>query len=179
MKTRVVPAILAMLALVVPATAVAQKKAAPPAPPKWTVSCAGATLAARDKGAKVPYEAIEVKRFVIKVDVGAKSCSVDSVEATFVQGKAAPVALADPDAKCILNVTSKGRVFLDGRALLKGNKVPSTPIVTVNYEVREEPPAAGSPEAAGRYFIVSGFPTTRPKDATVEKEAKAACTQAK
>jgi hypothetical protein len=147
---------------------------------KWTVSCGAGTLAAQEKNAKNPYELLEVRRFVLKVDVVAKTCAVEAAEAAFTKGKATPVALkADADAKCSLNVTNKGRVFMDGRANLKGDKVLSSPILTINYEVRKQPPAAGSPDSMGKYFIISGFPTNKIKGAQIDKDAKVSCTQAK
>jgi len=170
MRTKLL-VVVAAFAGVVPALASADK---------WTVSCGAATLAAKEKGAANPYELLDVKRFVLKVDVAAKTCAVEAAEAGFIKGKASPVALkADADAKCTLNITNKGRVFMDGRANLKGDKALSSPILTINYEVRNPPPATGSPDAMGKYFIISGFPTNKIKGAQIDKDAKAGCTQAK
>jgi hypothetical protein len=170
MKARLLAMLPAAFAIAAPAPALAQK---------WTVSCGPATLVAQDKGAKDPYEVLEVRRFVLKVDVTAKSCAVDSVEATYAKAKSSPIAIKDPAAKCTLNVTNKGRVFMDGRANLKGDKVLASPILTVNYEVRAAPPSAGSPDSMGKYFVVSGFPMLKTKGAQIDNQAKAACTQAK
>jgi hypothetical protein len=163
------------------ALAVATLAAAPGASlaDKWTVSCSAATLSAREKGAAVPYEVLAVKRFVLKVDVAARNCAIESIEAAFTKGKSAPVSLkADADAKCTLNVTNKGRVFMDARATLKASNVLASPILTVNYEVRKPPPVAGSSDSMGKYFVISGFPTYKPKSGQFDKDAKAACAQA-
>ncbi len=144
MKPKTIAAATIALALAAPASAYAEK---------WTVSCGSASLAAQEKNAKDPYELLEVKHFVLKVDVEAKSCTVEAAEAVFRKGKSDPVAMkADAGAKCTLRVTDKGRVFMDGRADLKGDKALTSPILTINYEVRKEPPAAGSPELDGPVF---------------------------
>jgi hypothetical protein len=145
---------------------------------KWTVSCGPATLLAQEKN-KDPYEQLQVRKYVMKVDVAAKSCAVEAVDAAYAKGKAGAVALKDPGAKCTLNVTKQGRVFMDARANLKGDKVLSSPILTLNYEVQKAPPAAGTPASTGKYFVIGGFPVQKVKGAQIDKEAKATCSQAK
>ncbi len=171
MRTKLLAVTLVALACAVPDSASADK---------WTVSCGPATLSAREKGAKNPYELLDVKRFVLKVDVAARTCAAELAEAAWVKGKANPITLkAGAEAKCSLEVTNKGRVFMNGRADIKADKVLTSPILTINYEVRKPPPAAGSPESMGKYFIISGFPSHKPKGAQADKDAKVACTQGK
>lgn len=148
---------------------------------KLTVSCEGANLAAYDKGADKPYELLQVRRFVVNVDVSAKTCSVEASEGTYLKGRNEPVAMkSDPKAaKCDLRVTDKGRAFMNGRAHLGGEKAVMTPILTINYEVRKEAPAAGSAEAKGEYFIINGFPSVKAKGGKFETRVKANCVQSK
>jgi hypothetical protein len=113
------------------------------------------------------------------VDTDAKSCTVEAVEAAYAKGKSGAVALKDPAAKCTVNVTKQGRAFMDGRANLKADKVLTSPILTVNYEVRKAPPAAGTPDSMGKYMVISGFPVQKTKTAQVDKDKKVGCTQSK
>jgi hypothetical protein len=159
---------------------IAAMGAAPAHAEKWTISCDAATLAAYDKGASRPYEVLEVKKYVVTVDTDAKTCAFRSVEAVYLKGKSEPVTLAPaPDAKCDLRVTNKGRAFLNARANLKGEKALTSPILTLNYEVRSAPPAAGSAEAKGDYMVISGFPVLKAKGGKYDSRVKAACAQTK
>ncbi len=160
------------LGMLMPAQAQAQK---------FTVSCEAASLAAYDKGADKPYELLRVQRFVVTVDVEAKSCAVESAEANYLKGRNQPQVLkSDPAAaKCTLRVTDKGRAFMNGRAHLKGEARAVTPILTINYEVHKTPPAAGSTESKGEYFVISGFPSLKAKGGKVENRIKAGCVQSK
>lgn len=148
---------------------------------KLTVSCEAASLAAYDKGADKPYELLRVQRFVVKVDVEAKSCAVESAEATHLKGRNHPQALkSDPAAaKCTLRVTDKGRAFMNGRAHLKGDASVVKPILTINYEVHKAPPAAGSAESKGEYFIISGFPSVKAKGGKIANRIRVNCMQSK
>lgn len=166
------------LAIVLATIAIA---AAPAQAQKLTVTCEAANLAAYDKGADKPYEVLQVKKFVVKVDVDAKSCTVESADAVYLKGKAEPAAMRGDTkaAKCTLNITNKGRIFMDGRADLKADKALTSPILTVNYEVRREPPAAGSADAKGQYMIISGFPSMKAKGGKYDSRVKADCIQSK
>ncbi len=155
--------------------------AAPALAQKLTVSCDAANLAAYDKGADKPYELLQVRRFVVKVDVDAKSCTVEAAEGVYLKGRNEPVALkSDPKAaKCDLRVTDKGRAFMNGRTHLSAEKGLTTPILTINYEVRKEAPAAGSADAKGDYTLISGFPSVKAKGGKFENRVKANCVQSK
>jgi hypothetical protein len=169
------------LALAAAGIALAALSAGPVQAQKLTVSCEEGSLAAYDKGADKPYELLQVKKFVLKVDVDAKTCAVESAEAVYLKGKAQPQALkSDPEAaKCTLRVTDKGRAFMNGRSHLSGDKGAVTPILTINYEVLKAPPAAGSAEAKGEYFIISGFPSVKAKGGKIDSRIKANCAQSK
>jgi len=155
--------------------------AAPALAQKVTVSCDAAALAAYDKGTDKPYELLQVRAFVVKVDVDAKSCSVETAEGVYLKGRNDPVAMkSDPaKAKCDLRVTDKGRVFMNGRTHLSADKNLMTPILTLNYEVRKEAPAAGSADAKGDYTLISGFPSVKAKGGKFENRVKANCVQSK
>jgi len=155
--------------------------AAPAQAQKLTVTCESAALAAYDKDAEKPYELLQVRKFVVKVDVEGKTCAVESAEAVYLKGRSEPQNfVSDPmAAKCDLRATDKGRVFMNGRAHLRADKALAAPILTINYEVRKDPPAAGSTEAKGEYFIISGFPLQKPKNAKIETRIKVNCVQMK
>jgi hypothetical protein len=169
------------LALAFAGIALAAVSAAPALAQKVTVSCDAASLAAYDKGADKPYELLQVRKFVVKVDVDAKTCAVESAEAVYLKGRAEPVALkSDTEAaKCSLRVTDKGLVFMNGRSHLTADKAIAKPILTINYEVRKNPPAPNSAEAKGEYFVISGFPSLKAKGARIESRVKAECAQSK
>jgi len=161
--------------------ALAAFSAGPAQAQKFTVSCEAAALNAYDKGADKPYELLQVRKFVVKVDVDAKICDVESAEAVYLKGKAEPMTLkSDPGAaKCSLRVTDKGRAFMNGRSHLTADKSLVKPILTINYEVRKDPPAKGSAEAQGEYYIISGFPSVKAQGGKIDSRVKAACVQAK
>lgn len=163
------------------ALALAAASAAPALAQKLTVSCEAASLAAYDKGADKPYEQLQVRKFVVKADVDAKSCAVEAADALYLKGRAEMTSLnSDPKAaKCDLRVTDKGRIFLNGRFHLEAPKGLIAPILTINYEVRKEAPAADSAEAKGEYFIISGFPSVKAKGGKIDGRVKVNCVQAK
>jgi hypothetical protein len=169
------------LALAAAAMALAALSAGPAQAQKLTVSCEEASLAAYTKDADKPYEVLQVRKFVVKVDVDAKTCAVESAEAVYLRGKNEPMALkSDPEAaKCTLRVTDQGRAFMNGRSHLTADKGMTKPILTINYEVRKEAPAAGSADAKGEYYVISGFPGLKAKGGKIDSSVKANCVQSK
>lgn len=152
---------------------------APAQAEKWAVACDRALITATEKGAKGPFEILDIRKVAVKVDTDAKTCALDGAEAAYLKGKAQPVALSPraEDSKCTLTVTAKGDMFVDIRLVLTGDGAASH-IVGVNYQLRKEAPAAGSPEAKAKATIISLFPIQKVKGARIERGTPA-CVQTK